>query len=88
MKVTVVSTEFPVPLSGQLSVNGPAPVGVKVTDSVTDCPAWMVVPSASWVVAVNSPSPGGFDLVMESGVPPTLVTTKVAVEASPTGTVP
>ena len=66
----------------------PAAVGVKVTDSVTDWPAWMVLPSASWVVAVNSPSPGGFDLVMVSGVPPVLVTTNVRVTLWPTGSVP
>ena len=86
--MTVVRTEFPDPLMGQLSVKVPGAVGVNVTDSVTDCPAWIVWPSGRAVVAANSPSPGGFDFVMVRGVPPAFVTTKDAVADWPTETSP
>ena len=75
---------------GQLVVPlaGPVSVGANVTFSVSVSPGAITEPSASVVVAANSPPLGGLDFVIVTPVPPVLVMVKERLALLPTSTSP
>ena len=72
-----VCTPWPsLALMAHWSLVGPSWVGVKVTDSVSEPPAGMVVPTVREVEAAKGPRAGGSDSVMVKVLPPTLLSWK------------